>query len=98
MSACPHVPYDDTAMMAVPVPPADVQVEHVRCPCCGLRGWRDDDGPMVCPYCHAAAVPARVCPACGELFADPDCPACVAVLQAELAARSLPPMSIGEPM
>lgn len=23
--------------------------EYVRCPTCGLIGWRDDGGPMFCP-------------------------------------------------
>lgn len=54
-SRCPHLPDGERDSFTQQAPPG---VRLVRCPCCGLSGWCDDDDPepMVCPYCAEAAV------------------------------------------
>lgn len=53
---CPHLPDGERWSVAQPAPRG---ATAVRCPCCNLPGWFDDDDPtpMVCPYCDVDAVP-----------------------------------------
>lgn len=56
-AVCDHVPFlaDRAVQVCRPTPPGAVRV---KCPCCGLTGFRDvtDAEPMPCPYCDVSAV------------------------------------------
>lgn len=73
----------------------DVRLLNQPVPAHGAQGlWDLADQPDA----HAAVLSQLATPGCVTAGCVGDCPACAAVLQAELAAHGLPPMTTGEPL